>query len=545
MEQEPKKWIFPILVAITILSLVSFAFPTPVLAEGGIAISGSFYRQHFQLIPGESISNPDINIVVFNNYEETINVKLTTETPPGVTIDFTQAEFVIPPDSNITVMVGVSVGMEVVPGDYKILVSASVVPKPGSGIAIASAAELQADLTVFGEAGSVRITTETPDGEPFVAELHLSRKNEEQLSPAGFSASGILESRLVPGDYMVQGFYQDTKVATAEFSITANEHKDITLTAQTVFLYGFSVVPVYNENSGELSYANIVYTFTNIYVPLKDFKATLDISLDGEPLETTVVITIPTLDVGETSGTYKYIPPQGWQLGSYMFTMSVFSLGNLYGRSAEKIIENVSTVGFNWVLIVIIAAVALIGLFLFFYVRKRRKDIRKKPAQKKPVILRKETPQQSTEVPAQQPSIPVEELQTTVPTTIQPIEQLSGKEDAEPQEFESAFFSKIDLEPMRELATGELTEVKINYVIVNPKAGLTDVRIELKVSKNNTPSDHLNILEMGTLATGKGSSSYTYIPHDGWQKEAEYSFWLSLYCENNLVNVSPAKIIKA
>ncbi len=517
MEKERRKWLFPILIALAILSVISFAAPAPVLAEGGIAISGSFYRQHFQLLPGESISNPDINIIVFNNYAEEIKVKLSTETPPGVTIDLAQTEFTIPPVSNITVTVGVSVGMDIVPGDYKLLVSASVVPKPGSGIAITGAAELQADLTVFGEAGSVRIITETPDGEPFTAELHLYRKAGEQLSPAGFSASGIFESRLVPGDYMVQGFYQDTQVVTKEFSLTADEHKDITLTAQTVFLYGFNVVSAHNEGSTELSYANILYTFTNIYRPLKDFKAVLDISLDGKPLETATIITIPTLDVGETSGTYKYIPPQGWQTGTYTFAMSVFSMDNLYGQSAEKTIENVSAGGFNGAFI-IIAAVVLIGLFLFFYLRKRRKGDRKKPAPKKPVKPAKEAP---------------------------PAEPLRGKEDAGAPESESASFTEIDLEPMRELATGALTEVKVNYVIVNPKAGLPDVRIELKTSKNDNPLDSLDILEMGTLAAGKGKSSYTYIPHEGWQKEAEYSFQLSLYGGNNLVNISAVRKIKA
>jgi hypothetical protein len=521
MIKERKKQLFLIAtLLITVLSLISFASPTTVRAEGGIAISGSFYRQHFQLTPGESISNPDINIVVFNNYDETIDIKLSTETPPGVTIDFAQDEFTIAPHSNITIITGVSVGTEVIPGDYKILVSASVVPNAGTGITIASAAELQADLTVFGEAGSLTITTQTPDGEPFAAELHLFRKDGEQLSPAGFSSSGTLETRLVPGNYMVQGFYENTEVATSEFSITADEHREIKLIAQTVFLYGFNVVPVYNEENGELSYANIIYTFTNIHIPLKDFQATLDITLKGHTLETDTVINIPTLDVGETSGTYKYIPSPGWQTGTYTFVMSVFSQGYLYGQSAEKTIENVITGSFNWTPVIIIAAIAAIGLVIFFYMRKRRGASGKKPAQKKPAAPPKE------KAPPKQPQ-----------------EKPAEKKEAKIPEYEAAHFSSIELEPTRELATGELTEVKVSYMISNPKAGLEDVRIELNVTQDNEPLENLQILRITVLNKGKGKASYVYIPQEGWQTGVEYSFSLSLYSGDELIATSPSEAI--
>ena len=50
-----------------------------------IAMSGTFYRQHFQLEPGESLSHPDIYVTVYNPGEEEISVELKAETPPDVT----------------------------------------------------------------------------------------------------------------------------------------------------------------------------------------------------------------------------------------------------------------------------------------------------------------------------------------------------------------------------------------------------------------------------------------------------------------------------
>jgi hypothetical protein len=633
VEKVRIKWFFPILVALIVSSLVNFALPLPVFAEGGIAISGSFYKQHFQILPGETISSPDINVVVFNNYDKEINVALTSETPAGITVNFSQTTLTIPAGKNITISMGISASADVVPGDYKLAVSAAVIPDPSSGIVIAGAAALQADLTIFGEAGSANITTITPDGKPLTADLHLYRKDGDKLTPAGFSASGILATRLVPGDYKVQVFYKDTQVASQDFSVAANEHKDVVITAQTVFLYGFSVVPVRDENTGELSYVNINYTLNNIYLPLKDLTAKLNVTLNGALVETAVIITIPTLDVGETSGTYKYIPPKGWQKGTYMFRMSVFSLGNLYGQSAEKTVENDKApaggegetgggaVGFSWIIIVIILVIALIGLFLFFYIKKLKKDSQKKPVKKKPVIHFEEPEQQSKKDSAQEPKSVIEEPKSSISSVqlikrlidsrkktasektlppakspgkkpekpaialppepekkpakqLQPdpkeqtVEQLPPAPTEQPAEVspptpkeqlgtqpnesetvsqgtEPAFFSKMELEPIRDLITKELASVKINYLINNPESGLPNIRVELKVTKNNLLLDRLNILEIKTPVKGENNTSYNYVPREGWQKEAEYSFWLTLYRGKKLVNMSPVKKLKA
>jgi FtsZ-interacting cell division protein ZipA len=84
---------------------------------------------------------------------------------------------------------------------------------------------------------------------------------------------------------------------------------------------------------------------------------------------------------------------------------------------------------FNWVLITAIAVIIIIGLFPFFYLRKRGKYTRKKPARKKSVSLRKEAPRQSAEVSAQQSSSPVEASQSAPPSA-RPEEQLQREVDA-------------------------------------------------------------------------------------------------------------------
>jgi hypothetical protein len=258
--------VFLLLIVITTLS---FAFPTPVEAQG-LAISGNFYRQHFQLLPGETLRTPDIYLVVFNHEDEDIRVKLTTQTPPGVEILLDQSSFPIPLGEHKKVEVGVKISTEAVPGEYLLSIAAEVQPTEGDGITIAGAAEQQAKLTIL-------------EG---VAEVHAT--------------------------------------------------EDITSTAQKYSIYGFSVVPNYHEDTDKIAYANIEYAVKNIYQPLEAAKMILRVSFNDELLEETEIISLPTLDLGSASGSYKYIPSRGWQNGTYTFKLALISQDILYAQSPEE-----------------------------------------------------------------------------------------------------------------------------------------------------------------------------------------------------------------
>ena len=149
--------VFLILIVITLLS---FALPTPAEAQG-LAISGTFYRQHFQLLPGETLRTPDVYLVVFNHEDKDIRVKLTTQIPPGVEIMLDQNDFPIPSGEQRKVEVGVSVSTEAVPGEYTLAITAEVQPAEGKGIMIAGAAEQRAKLTILGEEAPVATTVDT------------------------------------------------------------------------------------------------------------------------------------------------------------------------------------------------------------------------------------------------------------------------------------------------------------------------------------------------------------------------------------------------
>jgi len=330
-----KRWVRYLAHLIPIIALLSLIPVSPVQA-GGMAISGTFSGQHFQLIPGENISTPDIYVVVFNNTDSDMQVKLIPETPSGVELILSKTDFPLSSGLQERVAVGVAVSDEAAPGEYTLTLTAEACAT-GEGIKLGVAAQQQAKLTIFGEAGSLVLSTITSEGDPFPATLKLFRETEGQGLPCGHSETGRLEARMVPGDYLAQAYFQDTKVAEESFNLAANEKKDIALVARTVFLEGFSVVPNYHVETSELAFVKVVYTISNLYQPLEDVKAILRVTLDGQVTDDEVeLISLPILNVGKTAGSSNYIPTEDWQDGTYGFRIELYNQGKLYIQSSAQ-----------------------------------------------------------------------------------------------------------------------------------------------------------------------------------------------------------------
>ncbi len=374
-----KQRLVRVAMAVCLITLIILSFPGRVFAgDSGtsIAISGTFYRQHFKLMPGESLQTPDIYVVVFNQGQEEVAVKLVPVAPTGVQILLAKTSFRIPAGKEAKVNVGVKVDQEAVPGNYLVVITAEIQhSSSGEGITITGAAQQQAKLTVLGEAGEVRIKTILPNKELFPSEIRLYQKENGQLLPFGYSDTGELKTRVPVGEYMVQAFYKEKEVAKEEFKIADNEEKELILTAHTVFIYGFAAVPVYGEDQKTIVSAKITYNIENIYRPLKNVKTSLVVNFAGHPLEEAGVLTLPTLDTGVTGGSYQYSPPAGWQNGLYDFKMAVYSDNLLYGESPVKeLTVTIAKAGAlsPLMIAIIVGAVVLIVLLIFILMRRRR-----------------------------------------------------------------------------------------------------------------------------------------------------------------------------
>jgi len=73
---------------------------------------------------------------------------------------------------------------------------------------------------------------------------------------------------------------------------------------------------------------------------------------------------------------------------------------------------------------------------------------------------------------------------------------------------------------------------------------LAEVRIELQVNKGNVPLEHVTVLSLTRLRKGQGSTSHTYVPEEGWQRGAEYTFRMALYTAGRLYTITTKETLR-
>lgn len=358
--------------------LTALLVPAPVKA-GGLALSGSFYRQDFEMPLGSKLSSPDVNVIVFNNGDTDMSIKMSSETPLGVKLIFSENNFELKAADQKKIEISIEVGQEAVPGEYQLKVTAEAY-KGGEGIQLLGAAGQDAKLTITGQSALVEIATVSPSGEPIPAVIRLFRQINSDTFDVGYSENGSLKTRVVPGNYVTSAYVAEKEAAEESFSVSAGEEKKVLLVVKTVYFEGFSIVPYYDKNTGELARAKVVYAVNNLYQSFPQAEVILKVSHDGIPLDETVLINLAPLEKGKMELSYYYIPVEGWKQGIYRFQLELRIGGEPYTVSPEKELEGISTPptatggAFNWSLfggiaggVVLVVAVGVIIML----VRKR------------------------------------------------------------------------------------------------------------------------------------------------------------------------------
>ncbi|MBC8274402.1 MAG: hypothetical protein H8E40_05460 [Chloroflexi bacterium] len=365
------------LALLSLLLMASLLMAPPAFA-GGLAMSGSFYRQEFEIPQGTSLNTPDVYVVVFNNSDEEFNIRMTTETPTGVELLLSEKDFPLKAGEQKKVTIGVDVTEAAVPGEYTLKVTAEAY-KEGAGIQLLGAAGQTANLTVTGEVASVEVTTVTPGGGPIPALVKLYKQAGSQKFNVGHSETGSIKMKVAPGNYLAEAYVAGKKLADESFGIAADETKKITLEIKTVYFEGFGIVPNYNTETNELAFAEVVYTVNNLLEAFPEAKVVLKVTKGGAPLDETTLATLAPLEKGRVGLNYNYIPGGGWRKASYGFKLELHIGGEPYVTSKEEKLElgggtTASAGGINWLLIGGIGGgvVILILIVIIFMMRRRR-----------------------------------------------------------------------------------------------------------------------------------------------------------------------------
>jgi hypothetical protein len=364
---------------VPLIFIVLFAFlltPLPVKA-GGLAMSGSFYRQKFELPQGVNINSPGIYVVIFNNGGDALKINMTTEAPMGVKLALSEEDFVLTAGEQKKVMVGVNVTEDAVPGEYALKISAEA-QREGAGIKIVGSVAQTATLTIIGEVASVEVTAVNPSGEPMPAVVRLYKLVDSEKADFGYSETGSLKIKVSPGKYLAEAYVGGKKLAEETFDIAADEEKTIILTVKTVCFEGFGIVPNYYTETGKFAFAQITYTINNLYQTYPEAEVVLKVTLDGTPLEETTVATLTPLEKVRVGLKYNYIPAGGWVDGTYGFMLQL----NLEGEPCATTLEEQLDVSGGGVAgaashsryyIIGGVAAAIVASGVYLLIRRRRK----------------------------------------------------------------------------------------------------------------------------------------------------------------------------
>jgi len=364
------------LAIISLLLVASLLIVRPASA-GGLAMSGSFYRQEFEIPVGTSLSTPDVYVVVFNNSNEDFNISMSTEVPTGVELVLDVRDFTLKAGEQKKIEVGVNVSEAAVPGIYTLRVTAEA-HKEGTGIQLLGSAGQTAKLTVIGESASVEVTTVTPDGGLIPAMVKLYKKAGSQNFNIGYSGTGSLKMKVAPGNYLAEAYVAGNILADKTFSVAANENKKITLELKTVYFEGFGIVPNYNTKTKELAFAEIVYTVNNLLEAFPEAKVVLKVTEGGTLVDETTLATLTPLEKGRVGLSYNYIPGSGWQETTYIFKLDLLIGGQFYVSSKEEKLELGSGASsapgnINWLLIGAIAGGLVILILIIIILMMRRR----------------------------------------------------------------------------------------------------------------------------------------------------------------------------
>jgi hypothetical protein len=319
-----------------LLWLAGITVPAAVLAQGGLALSGSFHGQSFVIPQGASVSGPSIDVVVFNNGSEAMNIQMFSQSPPGVTISFSNQQFTIAPGGQKMVLIGVAVASDVAPGDYDLSVTAQSYNEGGTGIQVAGAAGQTARLKVTGESARVALRALSPDGQPLVATVRLYHVVNQQTLEVAYSDAGTLEATVAPGDFKAASYIGGQQVTEQTFTLAKGDNKTIDLTGATVYFASFGVLPAYARDSGKLAFVQVVYTVKNIYRQVDKGDVILQVALNNTSQSPLTLVTLSPLAVGSSGLNYNYTPTDGWVDGSYDFKLELNLDGKLYTSSRTE-----------------------------------------------------------------------------------------------------------------------------------------------------------------------------------------------------------------
>jgi hypothetical protein len=453
-----------------------FFTPLPAQAAGGVAITGSFYAHYFQIPLGAIMGGPDINVSIANTGSESLGLNMSTSaetaadstTVEGIHVGLSpsQAGIVLNAGESRTFLVTVEVDDLVTPGSYQIWVTGEPYRSTGGGgIEVLPVVRMSADLEVVGESGTVFVETLGRSGQPIAAVIRLYRLFNNRQYEVAYGDIGTLQAKVAPGDFVAKAESKAGELlAQQAFQVAANEDKRVSLNVETIYFEGFAANPAYSTETGELGYAQIIYTINNVYQPVPVATVRLVVNFNGELLEGPRIIhSYEPLQVRREGQPYDYRPVDGWRKGTYGFSLQLYAGEELYASTREVTLEvggGAAEGSSLWIILVIlgILGTAGLGFLIFFLLKRRQKGEKPEKAEKKERKKKEEKPARKAEepLPKPEPYWPAEHVRPAEPVRYQ---EPTVEPTAEPATLSTVSTLKARMASMgRDQGTGKVAE---------------------------------------------------------------------------------------
>jgi hypothetical protein len=458
----------PLLLLIAlIVPLLGSAIPASLAtAQPSLGMSGSFPEQPFEIPLGSSISGPSIDVWVFNNGAEEMEINMVTVAPHGVILRIQPGNrFTLAPSSSLQLFIAVEVSEVAAPGFYEdgLSVIAQAVTTEGGEVKILGSVALTASLSVVSDYGTVTANTIGAAGEPVLAEIRLFRVIGDTNYEYAYSAGGSLTAVVSPGSYVVYAYKNGEQLAKSEtLTVNAGDEITVTLPVTTVSIQGFGLNPQYDPGTNDLTYAQIVYTIVNLDKEMANAELWLAVTYKGVLLETVTILTIDPLSVGRVGMPFTYVPPAGWEEGTYGFRLELYIGGVLYAETLEQTLKvgGGGIASSLWIIFVIlgILGAAGLGFLIFFLLKRRQKGEKPEKAEKKERKKKEEKPARKAAEPVRKPEPyrPPEPIRPVQPVRYQ---EPTVEPTAEPATLSSVSSLKARMASMgRDQGTGKPAE---------------------------------------------------------------------------------------
>ncbi|MDK2464043.1 MAG: hypothetical protein QI223_04640 [Candidatus Korarchaeota archaeon] len=303
-------------------------------SEVGVAVSGSFYLYNYTLSVGQVLSRPDTYIVTFNHGSRSVNISLRVWSEPEnplLRVELSAWNFTLDPGESRKVLITIVAEPGAPPGIYDVHVEAYAsvrMPETGGSMAV-PAASLHSFVKIVGEQSVVEVSVVSPSGVPVPTEIRLVYITDRGSFTIARSMNGTLKARVAPGHYRVAAYLAGELLNETALTVEPGSVHRIHLRVSTVHFSSFSVMPALDKG-GEIGYAYVVGVVDNLHSELENVTVILRVWSPSGEVDEVALARTPVLTAGKSEFKANYIPPGGWEEGTYIFQMLLYSDGTLY-----------------------------------------------------------------------------------------------------------------------------------------------------------------------------------------------------------------------